>query len=316
MTTNEEQNAVLYNMYAAGGRAIVYNPVYNKITGSVTAAILLAQIAYWFQKSGDAPFYKFEKPCNHEAYRPGDSWCEELGFTRTEFTAARSKFAIKKQSGEEVKELLDSGALVVYWTTVDRRTFYALNVQEMGRRLLYVMQDSCFTIKQESCVTNTEMITEYNKGDEQGTPRADIRDAVFRVCRFTASLAPTSKDDESIDTLLADGWKADDIKDWFGDGGWWYTTFWKGKKGQVPRSIDIATEIGAASKAGSSRVSAQATEAWKAVAAWMKGGPFPNDARSKSAIRALGGEQAFKSVSERDYATLMKKFIDTYEVTK
>lgn len=40
----------------------------------------LARVRRWRKKSVK-PFYKFLKPCQHKLYRPGDSWCEELGMS-------------------------------------------------------------------------------------------------------------------------------------------------------------------------------------------------------------------------------------------
>ena len=68
-----------------------YCPELNTITGSVTASLLMCQLEYWFNKKGNKPFYKFLGPCEDEHYHTGDSWTEELGFTKAEFRTAFSK---------------------------------------------------------------------------------------------------------------------------------------------------------------------------------------------------------------------------------
>ena len=57
-------------------KTIPYRPEYNKIAGSPAAALLLNQIAYWFEKSGNKPFYKFRAPCQDDRYREGDHTLE------------------------------------------------------------------------------------------------------------------------------------------------------------------------------------------------------------------------------------------------
>jgi len=73
---------------------IIYRPRLNQITGSVLSSILLHQIIYWAYKSNNL-FYKFKEPCNHKLYKPGDSWTEELGFTRWENETALKKIEEK-----------------------------------------------------------------------------------------------------------------------------------------------------------------------------------------------------------------------------
>ena len=69
---------------AADKNVILYRKELNELTGSVTATILLQQIIYWGKKTG-GEFYKFIEPCKHEKYKSGDSWTEELGFSKREF---------------------------------------------------------------------------------------------------------------------------------------------------------------------------------------------------------------------------------------
>ena len=88
---------------------ITYRPELNAITGSVTATILLQQILF---RLGDCEeFYKFKEPCGHRLYKEGDSWCEELGFTRKEFDGAI--------------ERLRQNNFVETRITMDRLTFYS-----------------------------------------------------------------------------------------------------------------------------------------------------------------------------------------------
>ncbi len=69
------------------------------LAGSITAVILWQQLDYWFARSPDS-FYKFLSPpkTNHEKYRIGDSWTEELGFSEFEFRTAFDKIGVRHTS--------------------------------------------------------------------------------------------------------------------------------------------------------------------------------------------------------------------------
>ena len=120
---------------------ITYRPRMNRVTGSVTSTILLLQILYWYKKNDGKPFYKFKEPCGHALYKDGDSWCEELGFSRSEFDIALSNIAVKRNKGN--KDSLPD-AFVYYWITPDRITYYTVNEEYLFNKILalYVTQDS------------------------------------------------------------------------------------------------------------------------------------------------------------------------------
>jgi len=96
---------------------IPYRKELNKITGSVTATILLQQILYWYKHNGNKPFYKFIEPCGHELYSAGDSWTEELGFTKREFTTAYKK--------------LEDAGFVSKKTNISRVTYYDVDIEAL-----------------------------------------------------------------------------------------------------------------------------------------------------------------------------------------
>jgi hypothetical protein len=126
-----------------GARDLVYRPQYARMLGSVTAALLLRQVAFWSDlKRGDS-FYKFNSPCKHRLYINGDSWEEELGFSRSELDGARAKIGTKitKDGGFNKEDVLlmdtaffdedgvmtNANRLVIYWTDASRVTHYVLN---------------------------------------------------------------------------------------------------------------------------------------------------------------------------------------------
>lgn len=104
-------------------KMIMYRPEWRKYTGSVTATILLSQILYRWNKSGQRPFYKFKAPCGHCLYTPGDSWIEELGFSAKEFDAALKKIAFKRTAKNRSQHHIFP---VEYSITRDRVTYYSV----------------------------------------------------------------------------------------------------------------------------------------------------------------------------------------------
>ena len=79
---------------------IPYHKEYRGIAKSITATILLQQLEYWFRRK-PLGFFKFLAPCEHEDYAPGDSWIEELAFSKDEFRAAFDKIGLRYDSKSE-----------------------------------------------------------------------------------------------------------------------------------------------------------------------------------------------------------------------
>ncbi len=128
-------------------KAIAYRPEFVDLTGSVVSAILLQQIIYRSAKKTyggyrGRPFFKFSAPCAHPEYRRGDSWQEELHFSRREFESALRRIGKKVTKGESKRDACET-ALVVYWTDSSRKTWYQPNWPVLGEKLvlLYSCQD-------------------------------------------------------------------------------------------------------------------------------------------------------------------------------
>jgi hypothetical protein len=114
-----------------GEGAIPYWPGYKPLVGSTNAAILLQQIIFRFMSTRPEPFYKFKEPCNHELYREGDSWCEELRFSAEEFDSALKRIGTKITTGVSKAQAFendDPTGLIIYWTDTNRMTWYTVNV--------------------------------------------------------------------------------------------------------------------------------------------------------------------------------------------
>ena len=136
-------------------KIIGYRPKLNRITGSLSASVLLGQIMYWAEHSGN-PFYKFMQPCDHKQYRSGDSWCEELGISRHEYDGAIKR--IGKKVNSKSKDY-DPAALVWYWTDMSRLTWYMVNWDLLNAKIaeLYsVMPESGNTYCGKAALRNAE----------------------------------------------------------------------------------------------------------------------------------------------------------------
>jgi hypothetical protein len=120
--------------------SIAYRPRLVKIAGSVTAAILLQQTLFHWRTSNYQSFYKFKEPCDHPFYREGDSWTEELGFSRREFDTALKligyKVSKKKNAPDETE-----GVYVGYKIEIDRITWYIPHEENIKRALWEIYQE-------------------------------------------------------------------------------------------------------------------------------------------------------------------------------
>ena len=108
----------LVKALAIGLKAKLYFKEFNKITGSVHCSLFLGQLIYWADKNDYKPFYKFRQPCQHELYREGDSWVEELDFEI-------------RMIDKCVKTLKELGILETK-TTIQRVTFYELKIEKLN----------------------------------------------------------------------------------------------------------------------------------------------------------------------------------------
>lgn len=96
---------------------------------SASCAILMQQMEYWFDRAGDG-FYKFLNPCEHQAYREGDSWTEELAFSPQEWRTAFNSIGIKykdKTSFDKESDPFQGRYYCAYTNKRDGLTYYFRN---------------------------------------------------------------------------------------------------------------------------------------------------------------------------------------------
>ena len=115
---------------------VIYRPTISKITGSLTSAILLIRIMHYAKLKKNKDFYKFNGSCQHELYREGDSWQEDIGLTRHEFEGARKRIATRVKKGDNKAELMEVfigdelapiERTVLYWRDKNNLVWYRFN---------------------------------------------------------------------------------------------------------------------------------------------------------------------------------------------
>jgi hypothetical protein len=91
---------------------VAYNPHLSHKFGSTIAAAIFQRFEYWADKmktrqDGQGAFYKFIDACQHPCYKPGDSWCEELGISRKVFRNHFAKIGIAYKSKSDFLKKAD-----------------------------------------------------------------------------------------------------------------------------------------------------------------------------------------------------------------
>jgi len=108
---------------------IQYTPSLMKRLGSDRSAILFERLEYWFKRYSSG-FYKFVTACQHPCYRDGDSWEEELGFSRTIFNHAFDRIGIRYKSKTDFESHQDpfkGKYFAMYMDRQSHRTFFVRN---------------------------------------------------------------------------------------------------------------------------------------------------------------------------------------------
>lgn len=156
------------HLLALTRRTIPYSPELRPIAGSVTATILMQQLDYWFSKMPDG-FYKFLSPCNNEAYKPGDSWEEELAFSSDEFRTAFDRIGVRHMSKKAYKAAKSSSSVFIqelkdgtteekfyasYHDKIKGLTFYFRN-HPLADAALDILISKSFSVNRE--IPSTEM---------------------------------------------------------------------------------------------------------------------------------------------------------------
>lgn len=113
-------------------RTICYYPELVQRTGSINAALMMAQLEFWFKVTGSKPFYKFLEPCGHELYKKGDSWAEELGMSSSEIRSAFKRIGTiykSKRAFTESQDVFKGKPYASYYDRIRKTTYYLRNTE-------------------------------------------------------------------------------------------------------------------------------------------------------------------------------------------
>lgn len=194
-------------MLGNNGRQILYQPLLNQLTGHVFASLLLQQILYRWGQNGQTPFYKFSAPCRHAAYKTGDSWQEEMGFSRTEFETARRRIGTKISRGQH-KKMVQAANLVTYWTDNRRLTWYALNEALIVEKLRSLVEGKKMVVSGNAGILQHSANAKTHQhlcdaGNLQFIENAEKpRLEVQKSCNSFIAKSPTEKTTKREDTPL------------------------------------------------------------------------------------------------------------------
>ena len=144
-----------------------YYPELNALTGSVNSTIVLLQLEYWFAKCKGTRFYKFLDTCEHECYKQGDSWTEELGFTKFEFRSAFAKIGKvykSKNAFRASKDIFEDKYYASYYDRTKGLTYYIRNDEALSK--VFTAEASLEKSAEEISAnqeTTSPISVEYNK---------------------------------------------------------------------------------------------------------------------------------------------------------
>lgn len=203
---------------AIAEKAIIYRPSLKKMTGSTNGSILLQQIMYRWYANGEKPFYKFLQPCEHDLYREGDSWSEEIGFSYSELQTALDKFATKITRGES-KTKAEKESAVIYWTDADRITWWQFNPDTFD--LLYNSEKSNYLESDNPRNTligiNTETTTKSKPRSSKLPAGSDP--AFMMAAGMTSSDIAAANEQANAEKELLDLYESEmgyGVLDWYG----------------------------------------------------------------------------------------------------
>jgi hypothetical protein len=278
---------------------ITYHPNLTTILGNVYAAIFLQQAYHRYKNNGDKPFYKFLAPCPSEYYRNGDAWIEELSFTYSQLnraigTVATRISSTRKKPGankdhilsfdyaevDATGKVLNSNALVLYWTNRDRRTWWMVNlplyisllevanspnpqnadqlideppISLIGSPAIRFPHAETSNIEKSIAKPQSQFSTleKHSLGtamnpDQEGFSLNEYAQIIARACSVTPNLCSSEMGEEILSAARSFQAAKRSLEQIVLSGHWWKCHFWKGQRGTPPRPNDLLDMYGAA----------------------------------------------------------------------
>ena len=145
------------------------------VAGSTSATVVMQQLDYWFIRYPDG-FYKFlDATPTAKLYHPGQSWCEELGFTKDEFRTAFDRIGYRWSSKSQFEAAKDKFQGKLYASYVDRRnnlTWYFRNHEQVDQILDNLLE----TDSPDSQGIGNANLREIDNPDLQGMGKVHLQE--------------------------------------------------------------------------------------------------------------------------------------------
>ena len=190
-------------------KKICYYPELVAVTESITAALMMSQLEFWFKAREGRSFYKFLEPCEHERYKEGDSWQEELGMSSSEIRSAFKKIGMpykSKKAFNEAENIFQGKYYASYYDRIRKVTYYFRNTSKVkaifdeldragrGSGCLECMQNE---VRQVSDQTEVREVV--------GLASTTCEKSIDEVVEAKDAYLPNLKDESSIATNQQDG---------------------------------------------------------------------------------------------------------------
>jgi hypothetical protein len=187
----------------------IYRPAFRAITGSVTSALLLHQIMYWWDKMGGKPFFK---PIYTSS--PDDpsltSFQDELNFSRSETKSALDSIATRISKGvskndtllafDACGEMHPTAHIVIYWRDWRKRTWWQLNTA-----LISAMIVRLYIAEKHRCIYNAGNLQSIvNEGIPRSIYNAEIPQAIRMQESFNLSSETTNSETTNSEVTVAE----------------------------------------------------------------------------------------------------------------
>jgi len=118
---------------------ISFRPSFWQLAGSIKSALFLHKTLNDWRKNKNKPFYRFNLPCEHELYKPGESWSEILCMSRREIDAAHKKTAQRLTKQNWLKHDFKHDKPIEFWVNSDRTTFYRINSDNLYDSIEHIL---------------------------------------------------------------------------------------------------------------------------------------------------------------------------------
>lgn len=135
---------LLASLAGYGDGYVSYRPKLNEVTGSALGSLFLVRLLWRWEHAGRQPFVRFSEPApDHADYRAGQSWCEELMWSRRELDTAVGAISTRLPSGQsvlryyeqELRQGVTPRLMAVRWQDGAHRTWWEVIEPAAGRLL-------------------------------------------------------------------------------------------------------------------------------------------------------------------------------------